>query len=154
MSHVDGKTAGLDLMAKQLLEETKGDLSGFELYVTTNYTWELRVIGLIAIIWFMLSRADISEFWGTAIVLGLFYYFFFGSATFIYIFARKWFNTWRVILRMPRQLWGCVEVEVDAASTTGPTHPRRDTLSTEERERRYGATSSWFKKMKPSERKE
>ena len=155
MSHVDGKTLGLNLMAKRLLAEAEGDLSGFELYITTNYTLTLRMVGLVVLICICLSLIDKWQLLIAAIALGaVFCHLFFTSMALAYIFARIWFKTWKIALRMPKQFQGQIEVEVDATSSIGPDVPRRDTLSAKEREAQYGPPHSWFKNMRQVEREE
>ncbi|WP_413216058.1 hypothetical protein [Paraburkholderia kururiensis] len=140
MSHVDGNLCGFRALAERLAKETGGDIAGFSLYFTTNYTISARVVALaLACASFRWLPATISC--GLlAVVLG----FGFASLIQIYIFALRTFNTWRVKPRMRFQLGGRVEITVDSASTTGPERPQRETIPTAESIGRYGPAYCWL----------
>ncbi|WP_199545393.1 hypothetical protein [Paraburkholderia kururiensis] len=136
-------------MAERLAKETGGDLAGFSLYFTTNYTMSARLVALLlACVSFRWLPAVISC--GLpAVVLG----FGFASLIHIFIFAQRTFNTWSVTPRTRWQLTGRVEVTVDAASTAGPEMPQRETIPSAESIRRYGPTYCWLsgqKEMAPT----
>lgn len=154
MSHVDGNIYGMKRMVEQLELEADGDLKGFSLYLTTNYTLAVRVIGLACIIafiiiWWLLN--DVSALVLTTAVLAFWLYFFFSSIVQIYCLARIRFKTWNVVPDTPLQFCGRVEVSVDVFSTNGPSKAHREALPEKESKPLYEPMTEhvWWQGMKP-----
>lgn len=140
MSHIDGRVCGLESMVDELKHAADGDIQGFNLYLTTNYTFSLRlvVLALLALVASLLPGPDAYLFSG---IFSVFFYLFFGSIIQIYIFSLYWFRTWKVLPKNPFQLFGRVEVSVDACSVIGPGEPRQDMLA--DSKARYKAHSGF-----------
>jgi len=140
MSHVDANLFGMGGLRDRLKEVAEGDLDGFSLYVTTNYTLTIRVISLILVC----TSFRFVPLAGWLAALAFVVMFSFASLIQIYVFSAITFKTLCVKPRTPFQIWGRVEVTVDAASKVGPDKPRKEVISTDESKDRYGPTHCWL----------
>jgi hypothetical protein len=145
ISHIDGKICGLKSMAEQLKRQADGDLQGFSLYLTTNYTFTLRILAFVVIAICRCRQHELSAF--DAI------FFISASAVAqIYWIERVRFKTWKVVPKNRWQVSGRVEVVVDASATTGPDKPRKKSLLSEVSKVRYRYPHCWCAEMKPVSR--
>jgi len=151
MSHIDGKICGLKSMVEQLKHEADGDLQGFSLYLTTNHTFTLRILALVAIATFLMQWPATCVF-DALLVFAMTLYFCFGSVVQVYWIARIRFKTWKVVPEIPNQIFGRVEILIDASSTTGPDKPREESLSKKESKNLYRFPHCWWADMKPVSR--
>lgn len=150
MSHIDGKIFGLKAMVERLDRDAEGDLHGFSLYLTTNYTFTLRIL-VLALASILLSQLDQLAVLDGLLIVGILY-FFFGSVVQVYLLAVVRFGTWKVVPKNPWQVSGRVEALIDASSTTGPAKPCKDSLPFNESRKRYRSTYSWLAEMKSTSR--
>lgn len=151
MSHVDGKVSGLKAMVEQLKLHVDGDLEGFSLYITTNFTCTLRIILLFAAVYFLYAgwHSDWWLVWFIGFLGGAFLCF--GSIAQIYWVASVRFHTLKVRLNNPWQFSGRVEVSIDASAKTWPSTPIKESRSQSASEALFGPAHAhyWFSEMKP-----
>jgi len=150
MSHVDGKICGLKTLVEQLKHDADGDLRGFSLFLTTNYTFTLRIIALVLIA-VLLWVYGTGPWWLSALFFLMPAAFCFASIAQIYWLARIRFKTWKVLLNNPWQVSGRVEVSIDASSKTGPNNPIKESRSEDDSKDLFGSAPAyyWCAEMKP-----
>ncbi|MEX3845588.1 hypothetical protein [Paraburkholderia sp. BR10882] len=150
MSHVDGNLRGIDDLAARLKEETNGDLAGFSLYLSTNYTLLARFFVLAAILLYFTAVAivrgvdSLLGYFGWAAVLLACWWYCFRSVFAINRYAHKTFRKWWVKPNNPWQIMGRVEVSVDSTSRGEPDRARKETLWLAQSVGRYGPPPDWF----------
>jgi hypothetical protein len=142
MSHVDGNLRGIEPLAARLIKATEGDLNGFSLYLTTNYTLTLRFFLLFATTALLHWVHGVATFFAWLGLLVCVAWFGFGSLFAICRYACRTFGKC-VTPDTPLQLWGRVEVTVDAASKVGPDTAREETLPIARSIDRYGPPPGW-----------
>lgn len=118
-----------------------------------NYKCWPRVLILAVVCIAAYFSVVFSEKWyqliPTLLMVAIFVYFFFGSAIAIYLFSRYWFKKSVIKWRVTDKVYERAEVEVDSASKTVLSDPKKDRFPPKISEKKYGALacSQWGKKM-------
>lgn len=139
MAHVDGKVWGLGRMLEVARASNDGSLRGYSLFLTTNYTFSLRLSVLLASLSWLVVSPDILA---AGILIGVLL-FGFGSIFQIYLYALLRFKTLNIRWITPWQFRGTVEVRLDVDSGAAP-QARREILPVEQKEARYGPSYRFF----------
>lgn len=146
LAHVDGKVWGLGRMLKVASTHSNGSLQGYRLYLTTNYTFTLRLGLLLASLGGLVVWPSVFA----AVILCFIIVFGFTSILQIYAYALFRFKTLNICWITPWQVRGTVEVwlEVDSGS---PPQARWEDLPAEQKQERYGTSYSfWDPVMRPA----
>lgn len=146
MAHVDGKVWGLGRMLEVARANNDGSLRGYKLYLTTNYTFTLRLCLLLASFGALVGWPSA----GTAGILSTVLLFGFASILQIYAYSLFRFKTLNIRWITPCQVRGTVEVRLDVNSDC-PPQACREKLPVEQKKERYGASYRyWDPVMRPA----
>lgn len=139
MAHVDGKVWGLGRMLEVARASNDGSLRGYSLFLTTNYTFSLRLGVLLAsLIWLVVSRDTLAAgILSGVLLLG------FSSIFQIYVYALFRFKTLNIRWITPWQFKGTVKVILDVDSGAPPL-ACRENLPVEQKKERYGPSYRFF----------